>query len=117
MKFQKGHKLAKGGKRNPPGGRPTKLQAEVKRLAADMVKKYIEDRLRPIMDTYISLASGEPCGRARRRFDPATCRHAVERFIGPPPRTLTLDLQDTVESFFEHVMDEGEEENNERGDG
>ncbi len=120
VKFQKGNKVGKGGKRNPPGGRPTKVQQEVNRLAADMVKKYIEDRLRPIMDTYISLASGEPCGRARRKLDPATCRHAVERFIGPAPRTLTLDLQDTVETFFDRVMEEageGEEENKERGDG
>jgi len=44
----------------------------------------------------------------------------MERFLGPAPRTLTLDLQDTVESFFEKVMEEageGEEENKERGDG
>ena len=118
MPFVKGKKHPRqGGRQNPPGGRPTKLQQEVKKLAADYVKKYIEDRLKPIVDAYISLASGEPCGRARHRLDSATVRHVIERFVGPAPRTLTLDLQDTVESFFEHVMDEGEEENNERGDG
>ena len=117
MKFQKGHKLAKGGKRNPSGGRPTKAQTELKKLAADHVKRYIEDRLKPIMDAYISLATGQRMGNSRRSLDPATCRHAVERFVGPAPRTLTLDLADTVESFFEHVMEEGQKEEQGKTDG
>jgi hypothetical protein len=35
MRFEKGNKAAKGGKRNPPGGRPTKaaLEAQEARLA------------------------------------------------------------------------------------
>ena len=41
----------------------------------------------------------------------------IERFLGPAPRTLTLDLQDTVESFFEKVMDEGGGEEQGKGDG
>ncbi len=85
------------------GGRPTKFQQEIKRLAAELAKKYLEDHLKPVLDTYISLATGKPCGKARRKLDPATCRHAVERFIGPAPRSLILDLQETVESFFEQV--------------
>ena len=101
--------MGKGGKQ-PGAGRPTKLQQGVKRLAADYVKKYIEDRLKPIVDAYISLASGEPCGRARRKLDPATCRHAIERFLGPAPRTVTLDLAETIESFFEKVQEEGGEQ-------
>ncbi len=103
MPFKNGNKHGKHGKQNPPGGRPTKEQAELNKLAADYVKKYIEDRLKPIVDAYISLASGERSGNSRRKLDPQTTRHAVERFIGPAPRTLTLDLQDTVESFFEKV--------------
>lgn len=112
MKFEKGNKFSKGSTKGNKGGRPTKLEQEVKWLAAEYVKKYIEDRLRPILDTYISLASGEPCGNARRRLDPATTRHAVERFVGPAPRSLILDLQDSVESFFDEVeaMARGREE-------
>ena len=122
MPFVKGKKHPRqGGRQNPPGGRPTKAQTELKKLAADHVKRYIEDRLKPIIDAYISLATGQRMGNSRRKLDPATCRHAVERFVGPAPRTLTLDLQDTVESFFEKVqaMDEGqgEDEGKERADG
>ena len=121
MPFVKGKKHPRqGGRQNPPGGRPTKEQAELNKLAADYVKKYIEDRLKPIVDAYISLASGEPCGRARRKLDPATCRHVIERFLGPAPRTLTLDLAETVEAFFEQVMVEagaGGEESREPDDG
>ena len=120
MPFKNGNKHGKHGKQNPPGGRPTKVQQEANRLAADMVKKYIEDRLRPIVDAYLSLASGQRVGNSRCKLDPATVRHVIERFVGPAPRTLTLDLQDTVETFFDKVMEEageGEEENKERGDG
>ncbi len=121
MPFVKGKKHPRqGGRQNPPGGRPTKLQQEVKKLAADMVKKYIEDRLKPVVDAYLASATGKRHGDHRRKFDSATNRHVIERFLGPAPRTLTLDLQDTVESFFEKVMEEGgegEEENKEQGDG
>ncbi len=118
--FPKNHKFSKGGTKGNKGGRPTKVQQEANRLAADMVKKYIEDRLRPIVDAYLSLASGERVGNSRRKLDPATVRHVIERFVGPTPRTLTLDFQDTVETFFDKVMKEageGEEENKEPGDG
>ena len=89
-----------------------RLHKEVERLAADLTRKYLEDHLRPIMDAYIAAATGEKCGRFKRKFDPATCRHAVERFIGPAPRSLVLDLQETVESFFDRVqnMEEGKTE-------
>ena len=100
MKFQKGHKLAKGGKRNPPGGRPTKVQQKVKRLVAELTKKYLEDHLKSILDSYISLATGQRVGNSRRKLDPATCRHAVERFLGPAPRTVNVDLQESIEPFL-----------------
>lgn len=117
MPFKNGNKHGKHGKQNPPGGRPTKVQQEANRLAADMAKKYIEDRLKPVVDAYLSLGSGQRVGDKRRKLDPATVRHIVERFVGPAPRTLTLDLQDTVESFFEKVMNEGGGEEQGKGDG
>lgn len=112
-RFKKGQKNPKARENGKKGGRPTKLQQEVKRLAADAAKKYLEDHLKPIMDAYISAASGKRCGRFKRKFDPATCRHAMERFIGPAPRSLILDLQDSVESFFEQVEKMGSEESEE----
>ena len=33
MGFRKGNKLGKGGKRTPPGGRPTRDEVEVRRIA------------------------------------------------------------------------------------
>lgn len=108
-KFQKGNTYSRGGKKGNKGGRPSKLKIEARRLAADMLKKYIEDHLKPIADAYLSAADGKRHGDSRRRFDNATNRHVIERFLGPAPRTLTLDLQDTVESFFEHVMDDGKD--------
>lgn len=106
-RFPQGNQAAKKRKARR-GGRPTKLQQEIKRLATDMAKKYLEDHLKPILDTYISLATGSPSGKKRCKLDPATTRHTVERFIGPAPRSLILDLQDSVESFFEQVEKMGE---------
>ena len=121
-RFTNGNRFAKGGKREG-AGRPTNLEQELKglaqeakRLAVESDKKYLEDHLRPILDTYISLATGKPCGKARCKLDPATTRHAVERFIGPAPRSLILDLQDSVETFFDEVeaMARGQTKGNRR---
>ncbi len=120
MKFQKRNKLSKGGTLGNKGGRPSKVKLEARRLAADMLKKYIEDHLRPIADAYLSAADGKRHGDHRRKFDSATNRHVIERFLGPAPRTLTLDLAETVETFFEQVMVEagaGGEESREPDDG
>lgn len=54
MPFQKGNKLGKGGKQNPPGGRPTKeeaaAKAEMRRAALDTLtggmNKAVETLLR-----------------------------------------------------------------------
>jgi len=100
--FEPGNKLAYK-RKHCRGGRPTKAQAEAKRVAADEAKKYLEGKLKAILDTYLSLATGQRAGKKRRKLDPATTRHAVERFVGPAPRSLILDLQDSVESFFEQV--------------
>ncbi len=110
MKFRSGNQYSRGGTKGNRGGRPSKVRVEARKLAADMLKKYIEDHLRPIADAYLSAADGKRHGDHRRKFDSATNRHVIERFLGPAPRTLTLDLQDTVESFFEKVMDESGEQ-------
>jgi len=106
VKFQSGNQYSRGGTKGNRGGRPSKVKLEAQKLAADMLKKYIEDHLRPIADAYLSAADGKRHGDHRRKFDSATNRHVIERFLGPAPRTLTLDLQDTVESFFEQVQEE-----------
>lgn len=109
MAFKTGNKVGEKRKRRR-GGRPNRAEAEakrrdaeVKRLAAELAKKYLEDHLKPILDAYISLATGMKVGNHRRKLDPATTRHAVERFIGPAPRALILDFQESVETFFEEM--------------
>lgn len=58
MPFQKGHKLAKGGRRNPSGGRPTKEQAAVKKLAKEIAWEWVEKNARQLMETYGAFAIG-----------------------------------------------------------
>lgn len=88
---------AKGGKRNPPGGRPTKEKQAAKKLAEEIAKDYIEKNIKPIMETYVGLASGEVIERmtagGKKDFflsvDPATSRHAVDKLIPPETKLVT----------------------------
>ncbi len=105
--FPQGNKLYRRRKREG-GGRPTNAQREMKRVAADTAKRYLEGRLKEALDQYLA-ACGIKIGKKRiKKADPATLRHYVERFIGPAPRSLILDLQDSVESFFEQVEKMGD---------
>jgi len=114
--FQKGKRLPRqGGRENGvKGGRPTKGEQEVKRLAAELAKKYVEDRPKPVLDTYIALATGKRIGTIRRKIDAATCRHCVERFIPPAPKTISLDLTESAESVYEKIMQDDEAARNQR---
>ena len=87
MAFKKGNKH--GGKRNPPGGRPTKQEAEVKVMVAAAVRSYIEERLKPLIDKYIKVAE----------TDPATLRHLIERFV--PPVRAEAEVQDKYPIIYE----------------
>jgi len=89
MKFQKGHKLARGGLRNPPGGRPTNQQQEIKKAAKEIAQEYIEAHVKPLMETYMGLAAGKIVERrnpeGKKKFelsvDPSTTRDAVGKLI------------------------------------
>jgi len=110
MPFQKGNKYGKGGARDMRGKGMTKAKREAsslaQRLAFDMAREFLEQSFKPIMLSYIGLATGGKAGR-KVRLDPATCRHAVERALGQAPRIINLDLQDSVESFLDKVMKHG----------
>ena len=73
--FPKGNKLAKGGKR-PGAGRPTNEAVAVKKLAADMMREYIEKHAQELIEKYVEIA----------KEDPATLRHVIERYL-PPAKT------------------------------
>jgi len=81
----------------------------VQRLAFDMAREHLENAFLPIMECYIGLATGGKAGR-KLKLDAATCRHAVERALGQAPRTVTLDMQDSIETMFEKVLKHGAEE-------
>jgi hypothetical protein len=89
MKFQTGNKLAKGGKRNPPGGRPTKEQQEIKKEAAQIAKEFIETHVQGFLDSYLDLGTGKVIERLDKdgnvvklvMIDPATVRHAIDKIL------------------------------------
>jgi hypothetical protein len=89
MKFEKGNKLAKGGKRNPPGGRPTKEQQEIKKEAATIAKEFIETHVQGFLDSYLDLGTGKVIERLDKdgnvvklvMIDPATVRHAIDKIL------------------------------------
>jgi hypothetical protein len=114
MKFEKGNKAAKGGKRNPAGGRPTRIEKEILEAAAEIAKQYIRDYLRPVLKTYGQLAAGRlvkhrhpTTGKvlwSEIEADPATTRHFIERLV--PPARLALDVAvGTPEEFYRAIQE------------
>ena len=90
MKFEKGHKLAKGGKRNPPGGRPTKAQVAEKQAelrGLEKAKQILEEGLvadaEEIRDKYLELA----------KTDPAHNRHAVDKLVPDAKKAIEIDME------------------------
>ena len=56
MKFEKGNKAAKGGKRNPPGGRPTKAALEAREARLAVWQKELEKNESTLARHYIKRA-------------------------------------------------------------
>ena len=89
MKFEKGNKRAKGGKRTPPGGRPTKRQQEVKKAVAKMAQAYIEEHIEPVLKSYFKLTQGREVKHYRdgkldyteEIIDGSTVRHWIDKFV------------------------------------
>ena len=74
MKFQQGHKFAKGGKR-PGAGRPSTRELKEIKRAADKARAKLEACFEAIADCYTGLAiDGE---------HEATTRHAMEKYVCP----------------------------------
>jgi hypothetical protein len=110
--FQKGKRLHRqGGRANGlKGGRPTKEQAEIKRMTPEVMREYIIERVKPVVDMYLALGAGEAVKVGKRKFklklDPATVRDIIDKFIPPAPKTLNLDRTKTAEDFYEEIMKE-----------
>ncbi len=80
----------KGGKRNPPGGRPTKQQQEVKKAAAKMAQAYIEEHISPVLESYFKLTQVREVNHydkdgnllfTEEVIDAATVRHWIDKFV------------------------------------
>jgi hypothetical protein len=109
MKFEKNNKAAKGGLRNPPGGRPTKEQAEIKKEAAQIAKEFIETHVQGFLDSYLDLGTGKLIEQKNKagktvkvKFipaDPATVRHAIDKILPDEQMELTRPLVVTFLQF------------------
>ena len=109
MKFEKGNKFAKGGKRNPPGGRPTKQQVEIKKAAREIAREYIEKNVQPILETYLGLAAGKVVKRIAEdgaktfelSVDPPTTRHAIDKLLPDEQMESPQEIKITFLRFGE----------------
>ena len=90
-RFTKGNQAAKK-RKHRRGGRPTREEAEIKKLAGNMVRNRLEGSLGSIVDCYVSQATGLRVGNFKCKLDPATTRHAVDRFLGQEIKELTTLL-------------------------
>jgi hypothetical protein len=99
MPFRKGNKYGKGGRNNPPGGRPTKTQQEIKKAAKEIAQEYIEKHIKPLMETYMGLAAGKVVERqtaeGKKKFelsvDPSTTRDAVGKLLPAAKQTIAIE--------------------------
>lgn len=83
MPFQKGNKLAKGGKR-PGAGPPTKEQKANKISFLEALEREREKRASKLVEKYYEMAES----------DPATMRHLVDRVM--PPAKQEIDIVSTT---------------------
>jgi hypothetical protein len=70
MKFQQGHKFAKGGKR-PGAGRPSKAQLAERESLRQAIEREREKRAGVLAARYVEMA----------QEDPATMRHLVDKVL------------------------------------
>ena len=114
MKFQNGNKLSRGGKKGNRGGRPSKFEKAVQEAAEVHMRKFIEQYVQPVLDTYLKLArghlvtitrfnkKGEKIITRKLEVDPATTRHYIERFIPAARQSMDLTVG-TPEEFYKAI--------------
>ncbi len=99
MPFKKGNKHGRHGKQ-PGAGRPTKQQQEVKKLAADMAREYIEKNVKPVLESYKRLTEVRMVDHYDKDgnliytdeiIDGATVRHWVDKLV--PAARQEIDIQ------------------------
>jgi hypothetical protein len=97
--FEKGNKLAPGGKR-PGAGRPSKQVKANKIAAAEIARQYIEKNIKPVLKTYRKNAEGHyenrwTEGKAPKKYevwvvDAASTRHWIDKFVPAAKQELQI---------------------------
>ena len=108
MKFQKGNKAAKGGRRNPPGGRPSKEKLRIR----EEVKRLVELELEKHVMAVIGAGKRIATGVKRRKHNPKTgtiyyeleydgamIRHWIDKFVPDAAKTLGINLNGPEEFY------------------
>ena len=94
MKFQQGHKFAKGGKR-PGAGRPSKAQLAERESLRAAIERKREELANAFSNAYLGMALS----------DPATMRHLVDKLI-PDAKQERDEQQRPVQiTFLEFTND------------
>lgn len=113
---EKNNKLSPGGKKGGTGGRPTLEAKAIQEAAQDIARKFIEDRIIPVLETYFKLAKGQLMtitrtmkdgSKTRTRklsADPATTRHFVERLVPAARQGLDVTMG-TPEEFYKAIQE------------
>ena len=77
-------------------------------FAGPRFRRALEDYLGPVFEKYWEAATGRPFPGSGHnpediKFDAATNRHYIERFVAAAAKTITVNKDNSVESFFEKV--------------
>ena len=73
-----------GGRRNPPGGRPTKAQVAEKESLRQAIERKREERADEFAEAYLVMA----------KDDPATMRHFIDKVL---PHKIEVESHGTVD--------------------
>ena len=91
----------KGNRKKGPRSCLTYDERYFRALAEEKAKEFIGQFLQPILETYIALAGG---GKMKGvKVDPATVRHAIDKFVKDPPRETPGAGELTVEDLMEEL--------------
>jgi len=101
--FKKGNKFGKGGARKG-SGRKTNKEREQKLEADERIRRFIDKHLEDIMLAYLDNAKGHYEKRFNDKgieyemfvIDPATTRHAIDRFVPPAKQEFDVTNRHTV---------------------
>lgn len=94
--FEKGHKLSKGGRRNPPGDRPTKAEAQFKENLKAEVERQAQEKVKAIAKKYISRATGPKGDKV--------LMHLIDKVMPDTKQVIDLNIS-SPEDFYRDIQE------------